>query len=129
MKLYIAHTDHKGKAVYAAVPFSKDDLIEVCHVIVIPSKDLNTIHQTYLHDYYFLWGIEQKQAAIALGNGSLYNHSNNPNAEIIFDYDQETIDFVCIQDIEPGDEITIDYHAGLPERNLWFEVDEDEKNE
>lgn len=121
MKLYIANTENKGKAVFAAVPFSPEDVIEICPVIILQETDLKVIHNTRLHDYYFLWGVEQNQAALALGYGSLYNHSDEPNAEIVFDYEQETIDFICIHDISPGDEVTIDYHAGLTERSLWFE--------
>ena len=122
LKLYIVNSKEKGKGVHAAVDFTQQDVIEVCHVIILQEPDLKTIHNTHLHDYYFLWGQAQKQAAIALGYGSLYNHSEDPNAEIVFDYDQETIDFICIKTIEPGDEITIDYHAGMAEKNLWFDV-------
>ena len=79
------------------------------------------LHQTVLHDYYFLWGKEQQQAAIALGFGSLYNHCSTPNAHYLADYDHLTFDFIALRDIEAGEEITVDYRgeAGSHKR-LWF---------
>jgi SET domain-containing protein len=72
-----------------------------------------------LHDYYFQW--DGDQAAIALGLGSLYNHSEAPNAEFEMDYDFDQIRFAAILDIAAGQEITTDYRSGKPEMKLWFE--------
>ena len=60
-------------------------------------------------------------AAIAWGFGSLYNHVIHPNANIILDMENDTIDIVAILDINPGEEVTINYH-GEPgdESVLWF---------
>jgi SET domain-containing protein len=122
--LYYANTDKKGRGVYCLNPIKTGDKIEVCPVIVIPEEDLKVIHNTALHDYYFLWGENQKSGAIALGFGSLYNHSSKPNAKFDFDYINETIDFECIRNIEVGEEITIDYHEGIRGiSNLWFEIE------
>ena len=80
------------------------------------------IHQTDLHDYYFLWGEDEKQCAIALGFGSLYNHAYDANAEYILDLDDNTIDFYSVKDIEPGTEITVNYN-GWPDdpAPVWFD--------
>jgi SET domain-containing protein len=118
--LYTAHDDQKGRGVYTSIPVSIGDLIEVCPVIVIPKVELPIIHKTILHDYYFLWGEDMDDAAIALGFGSLYNHAIHPNANFILDM-ENTIDIVAILDINPGEEVTINYH-GEPgdESVLWF---------
>ncbi len=121
-KLYVQDVLRKGRGVYAAIAFSNKDLIELCPVIITKSEELAIIHKTSLHDYYFLWGKEQNQAGIALGYGSIYNHSDTPNAEFRCDYEQKTIDFYAISDISIGEEITIDYHAGLKDGKLWFDV-------
>ncbi|MBK7636076.1 MAG: SET domain-containing protein-lysine N-methyltransferase [Saprospiraceae bacterium] len=119
--LYTAHDDQKGRGVYTSIPVSIGDLIEVCPVIVIPKVELPIIHKTILHDYYFLWGEDMDDAAIALGFGSLYNHAIHPNANFILDMENNTIDIVAILDINPGEEVTINYH-GEPgdESVLWF---------
>jgi uncharacterized protein len=88
---------------------------------VIPKRELPIIHKTILHDYYFLWGNDLEDCAIALGNGSLYNHRLNPNANFILDLQNKTIDIEAIMAIDAGEEITLNYN-GEPgdEGELWF---------
>ncbi len=121
--LYIAHIDEeKGRGVFAGLSISKGDIIEACPVIHIPKKDLQTIHSTALHDYYFLWGKDQDEAVIALGYGSLYNHSSDPNAQIILDYLADEIIIECVRKIDAGEEITIQYNEGdINADSLWFD--------
>lgn len=111
----------KGRGVYTSIPVSAGDVIEVSPVIVIPRSELPIIHKTVLHDYYFLWGHEHEMAAIALGYGSLYNHATFPNATFILDVENKTIDIEAIKDIQPGEEITLNYlgESGS-EGDLWF---------
>lgn len=120
-RLFVNITEDRGRGVFAAAEFSESDLIEICPIIKLSQEDRIKIHETHLHDYYFLWGKDHSEAAIALGYGSLYNHSDRPNAEITLDLDKETIDIISLKDIKVGDEITIDYHAGLEKRSLWFD--------
>ncbi|HMS99165.1 MAG TPA: SET domain-containing protein [Saprospiraceae bacterium] len=119
--LYIASSDDRGRGVFTASPIHAGDVIEVCPVIVIPKRELPIIHKTILHDYYFLWGDNLEDCAIALGYGSMYNHELNPNANFILDLENMTIDIEAIQDIAAGEEITLNYH-GEPgdESELWF---------
>ena len=111
-----------GRGVFAGIEIQEGSPIEFCPVIIIPEKEVDAIHHTELHDYYFIWGEEDEQAAIALGYGSLYNHSYTPNADFILDLAEETINFFAIRKIKAGEEITINYH-GLPEADdeLWFD--------
>ena len=119
--LYVATSPRGGRGVFTARAIEEGSLIEVCPVIVLPPGDVALIHQTKLHDYYFLWGYEE-ECAIALGYGSLYNHASEPNADYDMDYDHLTIDFYCIRPIAAGEEITINYVDGGDVRTtLWFE--------
>lgn len=120
--LYIAQTKNRGRGVFCAHDIQKGDLIEICPVIVLPAKELKIIHETSLHDYYFLWGENRKSLAIALGNGSIYNHKKNPNADFILDFEDESIEIIAYKNIKAGKEITINYH-GEPgcDDELWFE--------
>ena len=120
--LFIAPSDLGGRGVFTGEPIGKGSLIEICPVIVLPEKDRPVIHDTALHDYYFLWGNEQLQCAIALGYGSLYNHSTRPNAIYLLDYGHQTIDFYSIKNIEAGAEILVNYN-GEPQikKAVWFE--------
>jgi uncharacterized protein len=68
-----------------------------------------------------LWGNELEDCAIALGNGSLYNHQLQPNANFILDLENHTIDIEAIKDIAPGEEITLNYNGEPGDDGvLWF---------
>lgn len=106
----IAQLSGKGRGVVAFRDFPKDSLVERSAVIAIPRDDVPLIRQTGLANYYFEWGDDCDQAAIALGYGSLYNHSYTPNARYVFRESEECIEFIALRDIEAGEEITINYN-------------------
>lgn len=120
--LYIADSPLGGRGVFTSEMIPIGTLIEIAPVIVLSPEDLKTIHQTFLHDYYFLWSDDGRDGAIALGYGSLYNHSYNPNAEYFTNRDTMSIDVFAIQDIQAGEEITFNYN-GTPhdESQVWFD--------
>ena len=121
--LYIANDDKKGRMVCTAHAVSPGEVIEVCPLIILPASETSTIHQTKIHDYYFIWPDESGRTCIALGYGSLYNHSSRPNADVTFDLTDHTMIISCIKPIAAGEEISIDYQGGIkgaPE--LWFEL-------
>ncbi len=120
--LYIGNSALKGRGVYTSAEIQAGDLIEICPVIVCNEEDLPLIHKTRLHDYYFLWGEEEEKCAIALGYGSLYNHSYNPNARYEVDFDEEVIRFYALSTIKAGGEITVNYNGDWQDQNpVWFD--------
>ena len=120
--LYIL-SNEKGRGVYTTVQLHPGDLIEICPIIKIPSGQLSELDRTALYDFYFLWNEDGFEACIALGYGSLYNHSATPNAEVIMDYSDNTIKIVCKEQINSSSEILIDYTGGTKgEINIWFDV-------
>ncbi|MDA8692445.1 SET domain-containing protein-lysine N-methyltransferase [Saprospiraceae bacterium] len=121
--LYIVQDDNKGRSVYAGSDITKGSIIEICPIIILSNDDTLQIHKTLLHDYYFLWEEKKSTSAIALGYGSLYNHSNTPNADFELVYGDNEIHFLAIQDIVAGTEICIDYMSGkVGQSELWFDV-------
>ncbi len=121
--LYIAHSPKRGRGVFSAQDIHPQDVIEICPLIFIPKNQLSRIHHSILHDYYFLWPGNEEAACIALGYGSLYNHSFEPGAEVIFDLPEQKIVIRCILPIQAGTEIFIDYSGGIKQyREMWFEV-------
>ena len=107
----------RGRGVFASRGFAAGETIEVCPVIALSEADARTLDGTGLFDYYFGWGDEGKAAAIALGCGSLYNHSNEPNAMHRKCAGDGTLSIVATQPIAAGEEICISYQPGP-----WFEV-------
>lgn len=119
--LYISESLLGGRGVFTIEEIPVDSLLEICPAIVLSEWDMEQIHKTDLHDYYFLWGDEQNQCAIALGYGSLYNHSYHPNARYLLDFEQMTIDIYAIRDIEAGEEITVNYNGEPDDPSpVWF---------
>jgi len=133
LKFYMSQRSNKiivfpsslgGRGVMAIDDIAKDEIIEVCPVLVIPPKDVPNIHQSVLHDYYFTWGDDEKEAAIALGYGSLYNHATFANAIYEMDFEAMTIDIYACRDIKAGEEIFINYHGSPGAKDqLWFTDD------
>jgi SET domain-containing protein len=100
----------KGRGVVAQHRLTAGETIERPPVIVIPREEVALIRETRLASYYYEWGDDCRQGAIALGFGSLYNHSYEPNARFEFREDEDCLEFIALRDIEPGEEITINYN-------------------
>jgi SET domain-containing protein len=110
MSIAVRYFPAKGRGVVALRAFTADDTIERPPVIVVPREEAPLIRDTRLAHYYFEWGDDCQQAAIALGFGSLYNHSYTPNARYEFREAEECLEFIALRDIQPGEEITINYN-------------------
>jgi uncharacterized protein len=63
--------------------------------------------------------------ALALGYGSLYNHSNPSNMRYETDGESLSIRFITVREIEADEELTINYNAdggaAASEDEWWFE--------
>jgi SET domain-containing protein len=113
--------ERRGRAMFACRKFLKGELIERAPVIPINQRQWPSAGKTILSDYAFDWGEHDEHAAIALGYVSIYNHSYGPNAQLEELLDELMMEVVAIRDIQPGEEITINYN-GDPESQdpLWF---------
>lgn len=116
-KIYIDDSSihNAGRGVIASASIKKGEVIEICPVVVLLKDQVEIIQNTELTNYYFTWGPEQKAAAIALGYGSLYNHSYAPNATYMKNQKDRTIEFVALKNIAEGEEITVNYNFGNPD--------------
>lgn len=112
---------HGGRGVFAARSFKADELIEECPIIYLTPEDYLHAKQTTLLNYYFL-NEPENRSAIALGYGSLYNHSYKPNATYKKHLDEGLIQFYAIKDIQKDEEITVNYNYGDPDskKQLWI---------
>lgn len=98
----------KGRGVFARVLIPEGTVFERVPLLVIPAAEvLEGEDNRVLHDYVFEY---KKDVALALGYGSLYNHSYNPNARYD-DAGRQIKEFRALRDIHPGEEITINYNG------------------
>jgi len=110
--LYVRDTGTcAGRGVFTRQKISAGTLIESCPIILLDESELSPIQATRLDEYYYLWSVDQKDAALPLGYGLLYNHSDTPNAYYQRDLDNGIMNYIAIAEISPGEEITVNYNG------------------
>jgi len=114
----IRYTKKKGRGVFARQDIKKGTVIERVPVIVVT---WDQIEDSELGHYAFCWS--GNKAAIALGYGSLYNHSFKPNA-VYQDEGRQTKVYSAHRNIVAGEEITINYNGDPKDKTnvLDFEI-------
>lgn len=115
-----------GRGVFARRPIDEGTIFERVPVILLPRDQVNdgTISPKpacLLSWYVYDWGEQdgKEHFAVALGYGSLYNHSYRPNA-IYRLQAPDAIEFVAIRRIEANEEIMLNYN-GEPDDNTPVE--------
>jgi len=111
----------RGRGVFAIQPISCDELIESCPVVPLEPQHWAALEATPLYDYLYGWSDDCRVVAIPLGYGSLYNHSEEPNASYHRNRSRNAIDFIATKFIAAGEEITISYLNSFDSpKKLWF---------
>lgn len=116
-----------GRGVFARVDIKKGELIETCPVIPIPEHDVAALSHSILLTYFYFFGKERERMVVALGFGSIYNHTDTPNATYKEREKDQAIDFIALRDIQKGEEITVNYVQEHNNKNpLWFTTEKPE---
>jgi SET domain-containing protein len=89
-----------GYGVFATKTIRKGQVIEECYVILTRGGDKG------LEDFYF---DAKKKNAVILGFGSIYNHSDEPNADYKINMKRRVATFVATKTIQKGEEIFVSY--------------------
>jgi SET domain-containing protein len=103
----------KGRGVYADEDIRQGSLIETCHILLIDHDDINDSLEGYVYEF------SSTKAALALGNGSLYNHSDKANASFSFSKKKKLLFIKATKNIKRGEEITIDYGYSKSDRERF----------
>jgi SET domain-containing protein len=121
--LYIDQTSNKGRGVFTAAEIPANTTIEIAPVLVLSAQERLEVEKTILYDYIFEWGDGEKQAAVALGYVSIYNHAIDYNCTYEMDYDALTISIKTVRAIRSGEELFINYNpVGEEQSPVWFEL-------
>ena len=120
-----------GRGVYARTAFNPGDEIEACPGSLIPIHDEIDFDHNML--FYFTWfefeNVPVNHQIICWGFGSIYNHSEQPNAKSYVDFVttpsssspvDAVIRFKAIKPIQIGDEITHNY-AYSNKAPTWYQ--------
>ena len=120
-KIYISESKipKSGKGVFAAGEVKKGEIIEIAPILILEFSDFIDTKWNLLFEYYF-W--MDDYVVLALGFGSLYNHSKNPNCKYKIDKENKTITFTAAKDIKKDSEILFNYSKSSSKKApLWFE--------
>jgi SET domain-containing protein len=118
--LVVRHSPGRGRGVFSTRAFVAGETIEVAPVIAIESERQHVLVDTVLNSYVFGW---RDSVAVALGFGSIYNHSWNPNVEYRKRIDEGVIEFVALRAIESGEELMTNYASSNPhDAGLWADL-------
>ena len=112
-----------GRGIFATKNIKKGELFHEAPVIISPSDEYKNLKKTVFVEYVFWWGENLEECALALGYGSLFNHSFTPNALYKLNLTQKTIDFYAHTDIKANEEILINYNGDPEDKtSVWFDV-------
>jgi hypothetical protein len=118
-----------GRGVFAVVDIASGTVIERAPVLLLPKSQVFgdsdvARRMAHLSWYVFEWtGITKREyVALALGYGSIYNHSYTPNAGYTR-VPPDMLEFTAGRDIAAGEEILINYHGAADDpRDVYFDV-------
>lgn len=118
-----------GRGVFASRDLNSGEIVEVAPVVLL---DLKTQpFPAAIRRLAFNWS--KTHVVLALGFGSLYNHSDQPNLVFKRDIETLTITFSTLREIQPGEQLTISYDyigpGESPRDRSWFEIHQVEKIE
>ncbi|MEK7061481.1 MAG: SET domain-containing protein, partial [Patescibacteria group bacterium] len=106
----VRRTTKKGRGVFASKDFRQGEIIEKCPIINITPEERKHCEKTVLNYYIYPWR-STRSGSVVLGNGSIYNHSFNPNADWKQNFKEENMIYRALENIKKGDEITVNYNG------------------
>ena len=122
--LTIASSPNRGRGVFTTKGLKKGTVLEKSPVIVLTEEERKIAEQTLLYHYLFEWGKDEKEAALALGYVSLYNHSYNANCEYEMDFNKKIMTVKTVRDIQKGEELFVNYNAVHDDKTqIWFQAE------
>lgn len=124
-KIYIGQSRiaNAGRGVFAGRDIKKGKIVEICPIIEVPKHDASNLAESILVTYFFYFGKNKDRLVIALGFGSVYNHSYKPNAKYKISLREKTLGFIALKDIKKDDEITVNYNPDPKDKDpLWFKT-------
>ena len=112
MKYYVMNTQQFGRAVFAQTNLKKDEVICYCEVLVLSPEDTLKVNQTDLQYYTFTYDHNTAQDCLVLGDGEIFNHSDDANAsyELINLNNRPMMVFRTTKDIKANEQIFINYN-------------------
>jgi SET domain-containing protein len=104
---YIRKVRGKGWGAFCAELIPKGAVFEISPLLPLTVRESRLMSGSSLEPYWYEFG--QRGRAIALGLGSIMNHSDEPNCSFRFSKNRRTLTFYALRDIPAHEELTHDY--------------------
>lgn len=115
-KIEIRKSPVHGLGVFAKQFIPKEETVEVCKLLKLGWR-MAYQHDPIIKDY--CWGnsgckcdqckMHGPSSYLALGFGSIYNHSDDPSIKLKFDYENQMFSAIAARDIEKDEELFVTY--------------------
>ncbi len=121
--LHVKTSGSRGRGVFTKEAIRPGTIIEISPVVVLPIKEVGNILKTKMANYVFQWGNSGRKIGVALGWGSLYNHSYSSNCQYNTNINKSTLIIRTVRSIKKGEELFVNYNcAWNDETPVWFDV-------
>lgn len=110
-KTYIFLTEEFGRGVYASTDLPTGSIISLCDILPLSEKDTVLVNETDLK--YYTFKFTDNRDCLVLGEGELYNHSDEPNVsyELIDHCGRKVMMFKTLRPVKNGEQLFINYEA------------------
>jgi SET domain-containing protein len=105
--IYVKRVHGKGRGAFCPKKIPKGVIFNVTPLLVLSAKEAKQMSESSLEPYWYEFG--SRGRAIALGLGSIMNHSDEPNCSYHFSKLRRTLSFYALRDIPAHEELTHDY--------------------
>ena len=104
---YIKKVKGKGWGAFCSRRIPKGTVFNITTLLPLTVRESKLMSGSSLEPYWYEFGT--KGRAIALGLGSIMNHSEEPNCSYYFSRSRRTLSFYALRDIPANEELTHDY--------------------
>lgn len=119
IRTYVASAKEMGRGVFANVNIKKRVIVEISPCLRFDKYDNDIIQDTVLRFYVFS-GETKRINVLALGIGSLFNHSKTPNVKYEYDVKRNVMVFTAKRKIHRGEQLFIDYgYDPVQQQKSW----------
>lgn len=105
--LYVKKVRGKGWGAFCARKIPKGTIFNVTTLLPLTVREARLMSGSSLEPYWYEFG--SRGRAIALGLGSVMNHSDEPNCSFHYSRTKRTLKFYALRDIPAHEELTHDY--------------------
>lgn len=115
MQYSLKETPEFGRGLYAQLDLKEGKLLFTAELLVLSQNDTVKVNETDLKYYTFKYN--DTQDCLVLGDGEIFNHSDQPNMGYKLldwgDTGRQVMAFYILRDIPAGEQLFIDYSSDI----------------